>query len=85
MEQKENWKLLQNLSMLLCVSLALTPAFKMRFWNIGGEGQVLIGGLATAACMILLGGKLSQWLAYYCYARCQHSCRRNLGYYPRNL
>ena len=37
------WKLLQNLAMLLCVSLALTPAFKMRFWNIGGEGQVLVG------------------------------------------
>ena len=52
------WKLLQNLSMLLCVSLALTPAFKMRFWNIGGEGQVLIGGLATTACMILLGDKV---------------------------
>ena len=53
---------MQNLAMLLCVSLALTPAFKMRFWNIGGEGQVLIGGLATAACMILLGGKLPNGL-----------------------
>ena len=52
------WKLLQNLAMLLCVSLAVTPAFKMRFWNIGAEGQVLIGGLATAGCMIMLGGKL---------------------------
>lgn len=52
------WKLLQNLAMLLCVSLAVTPAFKMRFWNIGAEGQVLIGGLATAACMICLGGKI---------------------------
>ena len=52
------WNLLQSLAMLLCVSLALTPAFKMRFWNIGGEGQVLIGGLATAACMICLGGKI---------------------------
>lgn len=52
------WKLLQSLSMLLCVSLALTPAFKMRFWNCGGEGQVLIGGLATVACMICLGGKI---------------------------
>ena len=52
------WKLLQNLAMLLCVSLALTPAFKMRFWNIGGEGQVLIGGLATTACMVLLGNKV---------------------------
>ena len=56
------WKLLQNLSMLLCVSLALTPAFKMRFWNIGGEGQVLIGGLATTACMILLGDKVPNGL-----------------------
>ncbi len=42
------WNLLQSLAMLLCVSLAVTPAFKMRFWNIGAEGQVLIGGLATA-------------------------------------
>ncbi len=52
------WMMLQNLAMLLCVALAVTPAFKMRFWNIGAEGQVLIGGLATAACMILLGGKI---------------------------
>ncbi len=52
------WSMLQSLAMLLCVSLAVTPAFKMRFWNIGAEGQVLIGGLATAACMICLGGKL---------------------------
>ena len=52
------WNLLQALAMLLCVSLAVTPAFKMRFWNIGAEGQVLVGGLATAACMILFGNKL---------------------------
>lgn len=52
------WNLLQNVAILLCISLAVTPAFKMRFWNIGAEGQVLIGGLATAACMIFLGGKL---------------------------
>ena len=52
------WSLFQSLAMLLCVSVAVTPAFKMRFWNIGAEGQVLIGGLATAACMILLGDKL---------------------------
>lgn len=49
---------LQNLSILLIISLALTPAFKMKFWNIGGEGQVLIGGLAAAACMILFGQTL---------------------------
>lgn len=56
------WMLCQNLAILLCISLAVTPAFKMRFWNIGAEGQVLIGGLATAACMILLGDKLPTWL-----------------------
>ena len=46
--------LLQNTAMLLCISLALTPAFKMRFWNLGGEGQALVGALAAAACMILM-------------------------------
>ena len=56
------WTLGQNIAILLCVSLAVTPAFKMRFWNVGGEGQILIGGLATAACMILLGDKLPNWL-----------------------
>ncbi|MDY5512614.1 MAG: ABC transporter permease, partial [Eubacteriales bacterium] len=44
------------------ISLAVTPAFKMRFWNIGAEGQVLIGCLATAACMICLGDKLPNGL-----------------------
>ncbi len=57
------WAMLQSLAMLLCVSLAVTPAFRMRFWNIGAEGQVLIGGLASAACMILLQGKgIPGWL-----------------------
>ena len=37
--ERKIWKLLQSLAMLLCVSLAITPAFKMRFWNIGGEGH----------------------------------------------
>ena len=40
--------LLQNTAMLLCVALALTPAFKMRFWNIGGEGQFILGAIAAA-------------------------------------
>ena len=30
------WILSQNIALLLCVSLAVTPAFRMRFWNIGG-------------------------------------------------
>lgn len=56
--ERRMWNLFQNVAILLCVALAVTPAFKMRFWNIGAEGQVLIGGLATAACMIFLGNKL---------------------------
>ncbi|MBQ8921725.1 MAG: ABC transporter permease [Oscillospiraceae bacterium] len=60
--ERRIWNLSQSLAMLLCVSVAVTPAFKMRFWNIGAEGQVLVGGLATAACMILIGDKLPSWL-----------------------
>ncbi len=56
--QRRIWALLQNTAMLLCVALAVTPAFKMRFWNIGAEGQALIGGMATAAAMIKLGDSL---------------------------
>lgn len=56
------WNMLQKLSMLLCISLAVTPAFKMKFWNTGAEGQTLIGGLASAACMIYLGDKLPAYL-----------------------
>lgn len=49
------WVTAQNLAILLCISLAITPAFKMKFWNTGAEGQVLIGGLATAMCMFYIG------------------------------
>jgi simple sugar transport system permease protein len=55
---RKSWVTWQNVAVLLGISLAVTPAFKMRFWNIGAEGQVLIGCLASAACMILLGDKL---------------------------
>ena len=57
--------LLQNTAMMLCVALALTPAFKMRFWNIGGEGQALAGAIASAACMILMKDQ-SNWLVIPC-------------------
>lgn len=51
---RRTWNLFQNIAILLCISLAVTPAFRMKFWNIGAEGQVLVGGLATTACMMLL-------------------------------
>ncbi|MBP3627373.1 MAG: ABC transporter permease [Clostridia bacterium] len=52
------WSLFQNVAILLCISLAVTPAFKMKFWNIGAEGQVLVGGLATISVMMFGGDKL---------------------------
>ena len=52
------WKYLQEIAILLCLALALTPAFKMKFWNCGAEGQALMGGLAAMICMIQLGPKM---------------------------
>ncbi|MGM9973672.1 MAG: ABC transporter permease [Clostridiaceae bacterium] len=49
--ERRTWSTLRDTMFLLCISVALAPAFKMRFWNIGAEGQVLMGGIATAACM----------------------------------
>ena len=48
------WSTVRELMMLLCIGVGLAPAFRMRFWNVGAEGQVLVGGIATAACMIYL-------------------------------
>ncbi len=55
--QRKIWILLQETAILLCVSLALTPAFRMKFWNLGGEGQILVGGLAAASVMIVWGSR----------------------------
>ncbi len=49
---------LRDLVTLLCIGIALAPAFKMKFWNIGAEGQVLAGGLATALVMVKCGQSL---------------------------
>ena len=55
---------MRDLASLLLIGIALAPAFKMRFWNIGAEGQVLMGALATAAVMVNLGGRVSGWLLF---------------------
>ena len=48
------WKFVKDLAVLLGFALAVTPAFKMKFWNIGAEGQVLVSCLASVACMYYL-------------------------------
>ena len=54
--------LFQNTAILLCIALALAPAFKMKFWNIGAEGQVLMGCLGCVVCIQYLGGKIDNSL-----------------------
>lgn len=52
--ERRIWSSVKDIMMLLCVGVGLAPAFKMKFWNIGAEGQILLGGIASAACMIYL-------------------------------
>ena len=52
------WALMESAALLLLLSLAVTPAFRMRFWNIGAEGQTLISCLVTGACMLKFGDKV---------------------------
>lgn len=43
---------------LFITSLALSMAFKMRFWNIGGEGQFIIGAICAGIAAYKLGNVL---------------------------
>lgn len=52
------WVLFSDTAILLGISLALTPAFKMKFWNCGGEGQVMVGSLIAAMMMLFVGDSL---------------------------
>ncbi len=59
---KQYMEFIHKTAILLAISLAVTPAFKMKFWNIGAEGQVLMGALASAYCMIEFGGRVNNTL-----------------------
>lgn len=52
------WVTIRDGLILALVAVAVTPAFKMRFWNIGAEGQILVGCAASAALMIYAGASL---------------------------
>ena len=52
------WVTARDALTLLCVAVAVTPAFKMKFWNIGAERQILMGCVASAAMMIYAGNAL---------------------------
>ena len=41
-------QVIKNAVPLLGVGLALAPCFRMRYWNIGGEGQITMGAMAAS-------------------------------------
>ena len=55
------WKFLKNMAVLQCISLAVTPAFRMRFWNTGAEGQTLMGVWGAIAVAFYFGGSMPEW------------------------
>ena len=59
---KRSWVTVRDTAFLLCIGIGLAPAFMMRFWNIGAEGQILVGGCATAAVMIYCGNTMPTWV-----------------------
>ena len=52
------WTTLKDLAILLGLGLALLPAFKMKFWNIGADGQTLMGALTAYMCIYFWHGKM---------------------------
>lgn len=56
--ERRIWQTIRDTMVLLCIAIGLAPAFKMKFWNIGAEGQILVGGAATAALMIYAGDSM---------------------------
>ena len=59
------WNLFHETAIILIIALAVTPCFKMRFWNIGGEGQILMGALGCAVIINFMGGVSSDALTVF--------------------
>ncbi|MBP5593302.1 MAG: ABC transporter permease [Clostridia bacterium] len=62
--ERRIWQFFKEFALLLLVTQAVVPAFKMKFWNLGANGQILIGCLACTAVMFTLGGSVPNALLY---------------------
>lgn len=47
---------------LIIASLGILVAFKMKFWNIGGEGQIMMGALGAAFVALKFGEGMSSFV-----------------------
>ena len=45
--ERRIWQTIRDTMVLLCIAIGLAPAFKMKFWNIGAEGQLHAGAMAA--------------------------------------
>ena len=60
---RKAWITVRETSLLLITALALIPAFKMKFWNLGGNGQILISALVSIICMKYMGeAGIDDWI-----------------------
>lgn len=50
------------LTPLVITSIGIVFAFKMKFWNLGANGQFIMGAVFAAAVGIALAGNVPQWL-----------------------
>lgn len=48
------WRLIMDACLLLAFGIAIVPAFKMKYWNMGANGQVLMGALVSIVLMFYL-------------------------------
>ena len=57
---------LRDMMILTCIAIGLAPAFKMRFWNVGAEGQMLVGAIGAMFFMRNFAGKMPNVLLFVC-------------------
>ena len=60
------WKLALDACLLLGFGIAIVPAFKMRYWNMGANGQVIVATLISIVIMyytekFALASKSNNW------------------------
>ena len=48
------WRLLMDTCLLLGFAIAIVPPFKMKYWNMGANGQALMGALVSIVLMFYL-------------------------------
>ena len=48
------WKLIMDTCLLLAFGISIVPAFKMKYWNMGANGQVLVGSLTAIVIMFYM-------------------------------